>query len=105
QWGPHGTNIANKQLNDLGVSRDGDSASIGMGQFVHCVRRGVNMLYITENNGVYGLTKSQFSASPDKGSKSKVGGPNNDSPLDLVGRALLLGATSVARSFSGDKTQ
>ncbi len=100
-----GANLANKDLIYLGVSGDGDSASIGLGQFVHCVRRGVNMLYITENNGVYGLTKGQFSATADKGSKSKAGGANNDSPLDLVGLALLIGATFVARSFSGDKKQ
>jgi 2-oxoglutarate ferredoxin oxidoreductase subunit beta len=100
-----GSNLANKELLYLGVSGDGDSASIGLGQFVHCVRRGVNMLYITENNGVYGLTKGQFSATADKGSKSKAGGANNDSPLDLVGLALLIGATFVARSFSGDKKQ
>ncbi|HEY4264199.1 MAG TPA: 2-oxoacid:ferredoxin oxidoreductase subunit beta [Micropepsaceae bacterium] len=100
-----GANLANKDLLYLGVSGDGDSASIGLGQFVHCVRRGVNMLYITENNGVYGLTKGQFSATADKGSKSKAGGANNDSPLDLVGMALLTGATFVARSFSGDKKQ
>ncbi len=100
-----GANLANKELIYLGVSGDGDSASIGLGQFVHCVRRGVNMLYITENNGVYGLTKGQFSATADKGSKSKAGGANNDSPLDLVAIALLIGATFVARSFSGDKTQ
>ena len=100
-----GANLANKELLYLGVSGDGDSASIGLGQFVHCVRRGVNMLYITENNGVYGLTKGQFSATADKGSKSKAGGANNDSPLDLVGMALLIGATFVARSFSGDKKQ
>jgi 2-oxoglutarate ferredoxin oxidoreductase subunit beta len=100
-----GANLANKELIYLGVSGDGDSASIGLGQFVHCVRRGVNMLYITENNGVYGLTKGQFSATADKGSKSKAGGANNDSPLDLVGMAMLIGATFVARSFSGDKHQ
>ena len=100
-----GANLANKDLIYLGVSGDGDSASIGLGQFMHCIRRGVNMLYITENNGVYGLTKGQFSATADKGSKSKAGGANNDSPLDLVGLALLTGATFVARSFSGDKSQ
>ena len=100
-----GANLANKELIYLGVSGDGDSASIGLGQFVHCVRRGVNMLYITENNGVYGLTKGQFSATADKGSKSKAGGANNDSPLDLVAMAMLIGATFVARSFSGDKKQ
>ena len=100
-----GANLANKDLIYMGVSGDGDSASIGLGQFVHCVRRGVNMVYITENNGVYGLTKGQFSATADKGSKSKAGGTNNDSPIDLVGLALMAGASFVARSFSGDKTQ
>ena len=75
-----GANLANNDLLYLGVSGDGDSASIGLGQFVHCVRRGVNMVYITENNGVYGLTKGQFSATADKGSKSKAGGSNTDSP-------------------------
>jgi 2-oxoglutarate/2-oxoacid ferredoxin oxidoreductase subunit beta len=100
-----GANLANKDLIYMGVSGDGDSASIGLGQFVHCVRRGVNMVYITENNGVYGLTKGQFSATADKGSKSKAGGTNSDSPIDLVGMALMIGATFVGRSFSGDKTQ
>jgi 2-oxoglutarate ferredoxin oxidoreductase subunit beta len=100
-----GANLANKDLIYMGVSGDGDSASIGLGQFVHCVRRGVNMVYITENNGVYGLTKGQFSATADKGSKSKYGGVNSDSPIDLVGMALMAGATFVARSFSGDKDQ
>ncbi len=100
-----GANLANKELIYLGVSGDGDSASIGLGQFMHCVRRGVNMLYITENNGVYGLTKGQFSATADRGSKSKSGGINNDAALDLVGLALMIGATFVARSFSGDKKQ
>ncbi len=99
-----GANLANRDLIYLGVSGDGDSASIGIGQFVHCVRRGVNMVYICENNGVYGLTKGQFSATADKGSKSKTA-VNSDSPIDLVGLALLLGATFVARSFSGDKKQ
>ena len=88
-----GANLANKELIYLGVSGDGDSASIGLGQFVHCVRRGVNMVYITENNGVYGLTKGQFSATADKGSKSKDGGSNMDSPLDLVSMALMVGAS------------
>jgi 2-oxoglutarate/2-oxoacid ferredoxin oxidoreductase subunit beta len=87
------------------VSGDGDSASIGIGQFVHAIRRGVNMVYIVENNGVYGLTKGQFSATADLGSKSKRGVVNTDSPLDMVGLALQLGATFVARSFSGDKQQ
>ena len=100
-----GANLANRDLIYLGVSGDGDSASIGIGQFAHCMRRGVNMVYIVENNGVYGLTKGQFSATADKGSKSKRGVANNDEPLDMIGMALLLGATYVARSFSGDKKQ
>jgi len=100
-----GANLANRDLIYLGVSGDGDSASIGLGQFAHCVRRGVNMLYICENNGVYGLTKGQFSATADKGSKSKAGGTNADAAIDLVSLALVLGATFVARSFSGDKHQ
>src|ERR1700754_4262609 len=99
-----GANLANRDLIYLGVSGDGDSASIGLGQFAHCVRRGINMVYICENNGVYGLTKGQFSATADKGSKSKTA-VNSDSPIDLVSMALLLGATFVARSFSGDKKQ
>jgi 2-oxoglutarate ferredoxin oxidoreductase subunit beta len=100
-----GANLANRDLIYLGVSGDGDSASIGIGQFVHSIRRGVNMVYIVENNGVYGLTKGQFSATSDKGSKSKRGAINNDTPIDMVGLALQLGATFVARSFSGDKEQ
>jgi 2-oxoglutarate ferredoxin oxidoreductase subunit beta len=100
-----GANLANRELIYLGVSGDGDSASIGIGQFVHAIRRGVNMVYIVENNGVYGLTKGQFSATADQGSTSKRGVVNADSPLDLVGMALQLGATYVARSFSGDKQQ
>jgi 2-oxoglutarate ferredoxin oxidoreductase subunit beta len=100
-----GANLANRDLIYLGVSGDGDSASIGLGQFAHCLRRGVNMVYIVENNGVYGLTKGQFSATADKGSKSKRGVGNEDSPIDLVSMAILLGATFVARSFSGDKEQ
>jgi 2-oxoglutarate ferredoxin oxidoreductase subunit beta len=100
-----GANLANKDLIYLGVSGDGDSASIGLGQFAHAIRRGVNMLYIVENNGVYGLTKGQFSATSDKGSKSKKGVVNHDAGIDLVGMALQLGATYVGRSFSGDKDQ
>ena len=100
-----GANLANRDLIYLGVSGDGDSASIGFGQFAHAIRRGVNMVYIVENNGVYGLTKGQFSATADAGSKSKWGADNNDSPIDMVGLALQLGATYVARSFSGDKHQ
>jgi 2-oxoglutarate ferredoxin oxidoreductase subunit beta len=100
-----GANIAARNLIYLGVSGDGDTASIGLGQFAHAVRRGVNMTYIVENNGVYGLTKGQFSATSDKGSKAKKGAENKDSPIDLVMLALQLGATYVGRSFSGDKSQ
>ena len=100
-----GANLANRDLLYMGVSGDGDSVSIGIGQFAHCMRRGVNLVYIVENNGVYGLTKGQFSATADKGSKSKRGVANSDEPLDMIGMALLLGASYVARSFSGDKKQ
>jgi 2-oxoglutarate ferredoxin oxidoreductase subunit beta len=100
-----GANLANRELIYLGVSGDGDSASIGFGQFAHAIRRGVNMTYIVENNGVYGLTKGQFSATADRGSKSKRGIVNNDNAIDLVAIALQVGATYVARSFSGDKKQ
>jgi 2-oxoglutarate ferredoxin oxidoreductase subunit beta len=100
-----GANLANRDLIYLGVSGDGDSASIGLGQFAHIMRRGVNMAYIVENNGVYGLTKGQFSATSDKGSKSKRGAINVDAAIDLVSMALQLGASFVARSFSGDKQQ
>ena len=100
-----GANLANRDLLYLGISGDGDSASIGLGQFAHAMRRGVRMVYIVENNGVYGLTKGQFSATADRGSKSKKGALNNDSAVDLVAMALQLGATYVARGFSGDKGQ
>src|SRR5437764_9409683 len=100
-----GANLANRDLIYLGISGDGDSASIGIGQFAHVMRRGVNMTYILENNGVYGLTKGQFSATADKGSKSKKGATNKDSAVDTVSLALLMGATFVARSSSRDKTQ
>jgi 2-oxoglutarate ferredoxin oxidoreductase subunit beta len=100
-----GASLANRDLIYLGVSGDGDSASIGIGQFAHCLRRGINMVYIVENNGVYGLTKGQFSATADAGSTSKKGIGNTDEPIDLVSMALLLGASYVARSFSGDKEQ
>jgi len=100
-----GANLANRELLYLGVSGDGDSASIGLGQFAHCMRRGVNMVYVVENNGVYGLTKGQFSATADRGSKSKRGVPNTDAHIDMVMLALQLGATFVARGFSGDKDQ
>jgi 2-oxoglutarate/2-oxoacid ferredoxin oxidoreductase subunit beta len=100
-----GANLANRDLIYLGVSGDGDSASIGLGQFAHSIRRAVNMVYIVENNGVYGLTKGQFSATSDRGSKNKRGIVNTDEAIDLVAMALQLGATYVARSFSGDKAQ
>lgn len=100
-----GANLANRDLLYLGISGDGDSASIGLGQFANALRRGVRMAYIVENNGVYGLTKGQFSATADRGSKSKKGVLNTDNPIDLVGIALQLGATYVARSFSGDREQ
>ncbi|MES2148514.1 MAG: 2-oxoacid:ferredoxin oxidoreductase subunit beta [Pseudomonadota bacterium] len=100
-----GANLANCELIYLGVSGDGDSASIGLGQFVHSMRRAVNMVYIVMNNGVYGLTKGQFSATADKGSKSKRGVVNNDAAVDLAELALQLGVSFVARSFSGNKEQ
>jgi 2-oxoglutarate/2-oxoacid ferredoxin oxidoreductase subunit beta len=100
-----GANLANRDLIYLGVSGDGDSASIGLGQFAHVMRRGVNMLYVLENNGVYGLTKGQFSATADAGSKAKKGSINTDAAIDTVSLALLMGASYVARSFSGDKKQ
>jgi len=100
-----GANLANRELIYLGVSGDGDSASIGLGQFAHGMRRGVNMVYVVMNNGVYGLTKGQFSATADKGSKSKRGAINSDSAIDLASLAILMGASFVARSFSGDKRQ
>jgi 2-oxoglutarate/2-oxoacid ferredoxin oxidoreductase subunit beta len=100
-----GAALANRELLYLGVSGDGDSASIGLGQFAHAMRRGVRMVYIVENNGVYGLTKGQFSATADRGSVAKKGAVNNDSPVDLIGLALQLGATYVGRGFSGDKDQ
>ena len=100
-----GASAANRALTYIGVSGDGDSLSIGLGQLSHAIRRNVNMLYVLENNGVYGLTKGQFSASADIGSTSKKGESNEQSPIDPVLLALTLGATFVARSFSGDKKQ
>lgn len=100
-----GANMANRDLLYIGVSGDGDTASIGMGQFVHAVRRNVDMVYICENNGVYGLTKGQDSATADVGSKSKKGEPNALEPVNLCAIALQLGATFVANGFSGDKQQ
>ncbi|QQG64535.1 2-oxoacid:ferredoxin oxidoreductase subunit beta [Desulfobulbus oligotrophicus] len=100
-----GANMANRDLIYLGVSGDGDTASIGMGQFVHAARRNLNMTYIVMNNGCYGLTKGQFSATADKGSKSKQGNVNLLESIDLCELAIQLGAGFVARSFSGDKAQ
>ena len=100
-----GAAAANRDLVYLGVSGDGDSLSIGLGQMCHAIRRNVNMLYIIENNGCYGLTKGQFSASSDVGSKSKRGDANTQPPIDPAILALSLGCSFVARSFSGDKAQ
>ncbi len=100
-----GANAANRELYYVGISGDGDSLSIGLGQMCHVMRRNVSMLYVLENNGVYGLTKGQFSASADVGSKSKKGEANLQPPIDPVLLALTLGASFVARSFSGDKAQ
>ncbi len=100
-----GANAANRTLTYIGVSGDGDSLSIGAGQFMHAIRRNLNMCYIIENNGVYGLTKGQFSATADIGSLPKKGLPNQQEPIDPVSTAIALGATYIARSFSGDKEQ
>jgi len=100
-----GANAANSELTYIGISGDGDSLSIGIGQLSHAVRRNVNLLYVLENNGVYGLTKGQFSASADRGSLSKKGEANTMESIDGCLLALTLGATFVARSFSGDKGQ
>ncbi len=100
-----GANMANRDLIYFGVSGDGDTASIGMGQFVHVIRRNLNMTYIVMNNGCYGLTKGQDSATADEGSKNKTGQVNLFESIDLASLAIELGATFVAQSFSGDKTQ
>ncbi len=100
-----GALLANRTLIGVGVSGDGDTASIGIGQFVHAVRRNVPLTYVVENNGVYGLTKGQFSATSEKGAKSKYGDVNPSEGIDLCSLALELGATFVARSFSADKKQ
>lgn len=100
-----GANMANRELIYMGVSGDGDTASIGIGQFVHAIRRNLNVVYIVMNNGCYGLTKGQDSATADIGSKNKSGNSNLFLPIDLPGLAIELGATFVARSFSGDKGQ
>jgi 2-oxoglutarate/2-oxoacid ferredoxin oxidoreductase subunit beta len=100
-----GAILANHTMTMIGVSGDGDTASIGMGQFVHLMRRNLPMIYIIENNGVYGLTKGQFSATADLGSKLKTGVVNDLPAIDTCALAIQLGATFVARSFSGDKKQ
>jgi len=100
-----GANAARSDLTYVGVSGDGDSLSIGMGQFAHVIRRNLNMCYIIENNGVYGLTKGQYSASADVGTVAKKGPANKQMPIDPVSTAIGLGATYIARSFSGDKQQ
>lgn len=100
-----GANMANRDLLYIGVSGDGDTASIGMGQFVHLVRRNLNMVYIVMNNGCYGLTKGQDSATADRGSSSRKGRPNPFEAIDLCETAIQLGAGFVARGFSGDKQQ
>jgi 2-oxoglutarate ferredoxin oxidoreductase subunit beta len=100
-----GANLANRDLIYFGVSGDGDSASIGMGQFVHVIRRNLNMIYLVMNNGCYGLTKGQDSATADVGSKNKSGSVNPFEAIDLASLAVELGATFVAQSFSGDKEQ
>src|ERR1700710_1245198 len=100
-----GALLANKTMKALGVSGDGDTASIGMGQFVHMIRRNIPIIYIIEDNGVYGLTKGQFSATADLGSKLKTGVINDLPAIDTCSLAITLGATFVGRSFSGDKKQ
>ena len=100
-----GAILANHTMKMLGVSGDGDTASIGMGQFVHLLRRNLPMIYIIEDNGVYGLTKGQFSATADIGSKLKTGVINDLPAIDTCALAIQLGATFVGRSFSGDKRQ
>lgn len=100
-----GASAANRRLTYIGISGDGDTLSIGLGQFCHAIRRNLDMLYLIENNGVYGLTKGQFSASADLGSQAKRGEVNQHPPIDPVLLAMSLGASFVARSFSGDKEQ
>jgi 2-oxoglutarate/2-oxoacid ferredoxin oxidoreductase subunit beta len=100
-----GTVLANRNLVAIGVSGDGDTASIGIGQFVHLLRRNLPVVYIVENNGVYGLTKGQFSATADLGSKLKTGVVNDLPAVDLCALAVELGATYIARSFAGDPKQ
>jgi 2-oxoglutarate/2-oxoacid ferredoxin oxidoreductase subunit beta len=100
-----GAKLANKSLNMIAVSGDGDTASIGLGQFCHLIRRNLDMVYIVENNGVYGLTKGQFSATADKGSMQKYGAVNPFEQVDICELAITMGCSYVARSFSGDPKQ
>jgi len=100
-----GANMVNRSLSFIAVSGDGDTASIGIGQFVHAIRRNIDMVYIIENNGVYGLTKGQYSATVEKGSRKKKGEANLQPPIDLCAMAINLGCSFVARSFSGSKKQ
>jgi 2-oxoglutarate ferredoxin oxidoreductase subunit beta len=100
-----GANMANKKLNFLAVSGDGDTASIGIGQFIHAIRRNLNMLYIIENNGVYGLTKGQYSATAEEGSQKRKSTPNVMKEIELCAMAINLGCSFVARSFSGSRKQ
>src|SRR5258707_1057345 len=100
-----GSILANHKILGIGVSGDGDTASIGLGQFMHMVRRNIPIIYIIENNGVYGLTKGQFSATADEGSKLKTGVINDLPPMDLCALAVQLGCGYVARGFAGDPKQ
>jgi len=100
-----GANMVNKDLSFIAVSGDGDTASIGIGQFIHAIRRNLDMVYVIENNGVYGLTKGQYSATVERGSKKKKGAINQQAPIDLCAMAVNLGCSFVARSFSGSKKQ
>src|ERR1700733_8527849 len=100
-----GAKVANRKLNMIAVSGDGDTASIGLGQFSHLIRRNLDMVYIVENNGVYGLTKGQFSATADKDSKLKYGSVNQFEQIDICELAIIMGCSYVARSFSGDPKQ
>ncbi len=100
-----GAAMANRDLCFIAVSGDGDTASIGIGQFIHAIRRNLNMVYIVENNGVYGLTKGQYSATAEEGSQKRKSAPNQTQPIDLCKLAITLGCPFVARSFSGSRQQ
>jgi len=100
-----GAKLANRELMVLGISGDGDTASIGLGQYCHMIRRNLDAVYIVEDNGVYGLTKGQFSATAERGATLKRGRANVHEQIDVCGLAIELGATFVARSFSGDGKQ